>query len=694
VNKAVNIAFAGIRAGMIYEGERRFDLVVRLQKDLVHGVDAIRNLLIPIPGGIQVPLHELADVKVKEGPAQIQREDASRRIVVGFNVRGKDVQTVVDELKGRVEKEMSMADGYYITYGGSFKNLNEAKQRLAIAVPISLLLIFLLLYFAFGSFKQGLLVYTAIPLSAIGGVFALYTRGLPFSISAGVGFIALFGVSVLNGIVLISEFNRLKQKGMNDLYAIVLEGTILRLRPVLMTAFVAALGFLPMAISNGAGAEVQRPLATVVIGGLLLSTFLTLFVLPQLYVFFEKVKVKQVGPTATMLLLLFSGLGGTAPAQTLTLQQTLDSAFKNNLTIKQNRLNADAKKELIKSSIALPQSVFAVDAGQVNSAYKDMKFSLTQNFRFPSVYRRDKLVKQNEWLLAKAGTALSEADVRKEVSRTFYTILLLNEKEKLLSRLDSQNLRYVALAEIKMNKGEISELDKVIAETQVSHIRTQLERLRADRDELLAHLAVITGIKSPIVPIGTIKAVAAGSASVDHPVLRVYKVQEQVAKSTVNSERAAFMPDLSIGYTNQSFRGVGPDNIDYYYNTRFHSVQLSLGIPIFTKGVRSKISAAKLQSDRMVAERELQEAVLQNRKQFLDIQVERYGRLLAFFESSRLPAALRLQDAAGKQLIAGEINFMQWVLLLGQAAQVQTDYIDVLELYNSTIIELNYINAN
>ena len=694
VNKAVNIAFAGIRAGMIYEGERRFDLVVRLQKDLVHGVDAIRNLLIPIPGGIQVPLHELAEVKVKEGPAQIQREDASRRIVVGFNVRGKDVQTVVDELKSRVEREMSMADGYYVTYGGSFKNLNEAKQRLAIAVPVSLLLIFLLLYFAFGSIKHGLLIYTAIPLSAIGGVFALYLRGLPFSISAGVGFIALFGVSVLNGIVLISEFNRLKQKGMTNLFEIVLEGTIIRLRPVLMTAFVAALGFLPMAVSNGAGAEVQRPLATVVIGGLLLSTFLTLFVLPQLYVFFDRVKVKKVGPSITTVLLILMGMAFHAPAQTMTLQQTLDSAFKNNLTIKQNRLNTDAKKELIQSAALLPQSVFAVDAGQVNSAYKDLKFSIAQNFRFPSVYSRDKLVKQNEWLLAKAGTALSEADVRREVCRTFYMIMLLYEKEKLLSRLDSQNQRYVTLAEIKMNKGEISELDRVIAETQVAHIRTQLERLRANRDELLAHLAVITGIKSPIVLTGNVKAILAGSASGEHPAVLIFKAQEQVAKSSISSERAAFMPDLSLGYTNQSFRGVGPDNINYYYNTRFHSVQLSLGIPIFTKGVRSKISAAKLQSDRVAAERELQETILWNRKQVLEIQAERFSRLLTFFESSRLPAAQRLQEAASKQLSAGEINYMQWVLLLGQAVQVQTDYLDVLELYNSTIIELNYINAN
>ncbi len=694
VNKAVNMAFAGVKAGMIYEGERRFDLVVRLQKDLVNGVDAVKNLLIPIPGGIQVPLHELADVQVKEGPSQIQREDASRRIVVGFNVRGRDVQSLVDELKIKVDQQLQLSNGYYLTYGGSFKNLIEAKQRLAIAVPISLLLIFLLLYFAFGSIKQGVLIYSAIPLSAIGGVFALYVRGLPFSISAGVGFIALFGVSVLNGIVLISEFNRLKQKGGYSLREIVTEGTLLRLRPVLMTAFVAALGFLPMAISNGAGAEVQRPLATVVIGGLLLSTLLTLFVLPQLYLFFDTWNVKLSVRASIVIVFLVIGANQPARAQVVTLQQVLDSANKNNLTLKHHRLQADAKKELIKSVVYLPPSVFGMEGGQVNSAYMDLKFSLAQNFRLPAVYNREKNVRENEWLLAKAGAELTQADVNREVRKTYFTLLLLIEREKLLSRLDSQNMRYLSLAEIRKTKGEISELDKVIAETQVAHIRTQLERIRADRDEWLAHLRLITGIKGEIQPTGTLRAELTTAASSEHPALRIYKMQEQLAKSSVRHEKAAFMPEFSLGYTNQSFRGVGPDNIDYYYNTRFHSVQFTMGLPLFTKAVRSKISAAKLQSDMAAVERELQETVLQNRKQFLEEQALRYARLLDFFENSRLPSAQRLQEAAGKQLQSGEINFMEWVLLLGQSVQVQTDYLDVLELYNSTLIELHYINGN
>jgi len=282
------MAFAGQIAGSLYEGERKFDVVVRMDNQQKKDITSIQNLLIPTSDGEQIPLSQLANVELKDSPNQIQREDTKRRIVVGFNIRGRDVQSIVEELQQKVNKDLKLSPGYSISYGGAFENLNEAKARLGVAVPISLVMIFLLLFFAFGSVKHSLLIYTAIPLSAIGGIYFLALRGMPFSISAGVGFIALFGVAVLNGIVLISEFNRLKKDGINNMSRIVLMGTRTRLRPVLMTAFVASLGFLPMAISNGAGAEVQRPLATVVIGGLMLATLLTLFVLPILYVLFEK----------------------------------------------------------------------------------------------------------------------------------------------------------------------------------------------------------------------------------------------------------------------------------------------------------------------------------------------------------------------------------------------------------------------
>ena len=287
VNMVINSAFAGYTAGNVYEGEKRFDLVIRMHKPERKSIDDIINLLIPLGNGNQIPLHQLASIESVNGPNQIQRENTKRRIVIGFNIRGRDVQSIVEELQKKVDGTIGFAPGYSITYGGAFENLNDAKARLAIAVPIALILIFILLYFAFSSVKLSMLIYSAIPLSAIGGVFFLSMRGMPFSISAGVGFIALFGVAVLNGIVLVAEFVRLQESGMKNLIRIVLMGTKIRLRPVLMTACVASLGFLPMALSNGSGAEVQRPLATVVIGGLFSATLLTLFVLPILFILFE-----------------------------------------------------------------------------------------------------------------------------------------------------------------------------------------------------------------------------------------------------------------------------------------------------------------------------------------------------------------------------------------------------------------------
>ena len=288
VNTVINTALAGQSSGWIYEGEKRFDLVVRLEENAKKDIEDIRNLFVTAASGERIPLDQLADISFKSGPNQIQRDDAKRRIIIGFNVRGRDVESIVTELQSKIEKEVKFESGYYPTYGGTFKNLQVATARLSIAVPVALLLIFLLLFFAFGSLRQGALIFTAIPLSAIGGIVALWIRGMPLSISAGIGFIALFGVAVLNGIVLLAEFNRLRSEGtLNSLKEIILEGTRSRLRPVLMTAAVASLGFLPMAISGSEGAEVQRPLATVVIGGLVSATFLTLVVLPCLYLVFE-----------------------------------------------------------------------------------------------------------------------------------------------------------------------------------------------------------------------------------------------------------------------------------------------------------------------------------------------------------------------------------------------------------------------
>ncbi|WP_431241186.1 efflux RND transporter permease subunit [Flavobacterium sp. P21] len=288
INQIIRSSFAGEVAGKIYDESKRFDVVVRMDENNRGDITDVSNLFIPLPNGQQVPLSQVASVEYEQGPVQVIREDGKRRITVGLNVRGRDIKSVVEEIQLKLDKSFQLPAGYYVTYGGQFENLIEASKRLSVALPIALGLILVLLYFTFKSAKQALLIFSAIPLSAIGGVFALSLRGMPFSISAGIGFIALFGIAVLNGIVLISYFNQLKTEGISDPFQRILIGTKTRLRPVLMTATVASLGFLPMALSTSGGAEVQKPLATVVIGGLISATLLTLIVLPILYLLLER----------------------------------------------------------------------------------------------------------------------------------------------------------------------------------------------------------------------------------------------------------------------------------------------------------------------------------------------------------------------------------------------------------------------
>jgi heavy metal efflux system protein len=288
VNDVIETALAGKESGVVFEGDRKFDIIVRYDDEYKRDLNSVKNILVAAPSGIKIPLSQLADIDVKEGPAEITRDNSKRRIVVQSNVRGRDIGSFVEELKSKVSANVQMPPGYIVEYGGQFKNLESASNRLLIAVPVALLFIFALLFVAFNSIKQGLLVFSGIPFAIVGGIIALLARGMPFSISAGVGFIALFGVAVLNGIVMIAYFNKLEEEGVTNIHDRIIKGTGARLRPILMTALVASLGFIPMAISQGAGAEVQRPLATVVVGGLISSTILTLIVLPVLYGIFYK----------------------------------------------------------------------------------------------------------------------------------------------------------------------------------------------------------------------------------------------------------------------------------------------------------------------------------------------------------------------------------------------------------------------
>jgi cobalt-zinc-cadmium resistance protein CzcA len=699
INRMINTAFAGQSTGLVYEDEKRFDLVVRMVGEQRKNITDVQNLLIPTPQGNQVPLNQLAEVEIKEGPNQIQREDAKRRIIIGFNVRGRDVQTIVTELQQKVEAQIKFPVGYYVTYGGAFENLNAAKQRLSIAVPVSLLLIFFMLYFAFSSVKHGLLIYSAIPLSAIGGIFALATRGMPFSISAGVGFIALFGVAVLNGIVLVAEFNRLKADGMKDLNLIVISGTKVRLRPVLMTALVASLGFMPMALSNGAGAEVQRPLATVVIGGLLIATFLTLYVLPILYILFETKlgrKKKRMIPTTTVLVFALLTLSFfNANAQTpITVQAAIDTALANNLLVKNERLKAEYQKQLIKSGVNLPQTTIVGEYGQINSAIFDNRFVINQNINFPSVYSNQKSVLREEWKSSMLNVAVKEADLKRHVSQVYYMMTYLQQKKKLLMQNDSLYGEFLKRANLRFAVGESNILEKATAETQRGQIALQLNQLNADLDLLQAQFQLLLNTNSPLVPQANdytdrLEAIDTATLS-QHPSIQLLEQKKLVSIKNTRLEKSRLLPDLLFAYNNMSMRGTGADNKLYDGSTRFQSGQFGIGIPLFYGSQRAKINASK--SIEKITETNYLAGLQQFNTEYQRAvtQYMTFSKSVDYYEQTGLKNAALISDSANKQFANGGINYLEWVMLTNQAISLRNDYLIAVNNLNESIIQLKY----
>ncbi len=694
VNRVVNTAFAGQAAGRVYEGEKRFDMVVRLAGTQRQRVEDVRNLLIPTAKGMQIPLNEVAKVEVTESANQVQRENSRRRIVVGFNVRGKDVQTVIEELQKKVGQQIKLPAGYYVTYGGSFENLQAARQRLAIAVPVSLLLIFLLLYLAFGSLRQGLLIYSAIPLAAVGGVGALALRGMPFSISAGVGFIALFGVAVLNGIVLMTEFNRLKKSGIEDIKQIALEGAKSRLRPVLMTAAVASLGFLPMALSHGAGAEVQRPLATVVIGGLITATFLTLFVLPVLYIRFQR-PVKMSLPSVTVLLVVALLSYNSANAQkVVSLQTAIDSAVHNNRLIANQRARAEYSQAMTHTAWSLPQTSVVGEYGHINSNYTDNKIGVSQGLSFPTVYVRQRSMLNAEWQAAKLNVEVKELELRKEVSSVYFEAVWLMQKLQLLNEADTMYAQFLQKATLRFQKGESNILEKATAENQKGQLEQQGALLVQDVTQALIRLKYLVNSEEDIIP-DTSAAIALqvqAPTTDEHPYLRYLKQNETVARKQVQLERSRLLPDINVGYYNQSIAGwqrIG--NSEQYFGTdhRFTYLQGGIGIPLLGGAQRSRLLAARVNSKIAENEKNMAAIELKNRREALTGQYKARMANLAYYRQTGLPNADIIIRTANTQFVNGDINYLQYVSLINQAIATRSAYYDAMADLNKVIIELN-----
>lgn len=706
VNTLVRAAFAGESAGLVYENERRFDLVVRLSDQGRNDIKHIEQLLLPTPTGIQIPLYQVAQISVKDGPNQIQREDAKRRIVVGFNVRGRDVESVVEELRARVNQQMRLKSGYYIHYGGQFENLQQAKDRLSIAVPIALLLIFLLLYFSFGSIRHSILIFSAIPLAAIGGVIALFLRDMPFSISAGIGFIALFGVAVLNGIVLIAEFNRLKAQPYTDIKLLVMEGTKIRLRPVLMTAAVASLGFLPMALSHGPGAEVQRPLATVVIGGLLTATMLTLFLLPILYVWMEgrtamRARMKPGAMTIGLIFMFTTGYAQTNYKQPITIDSLVQLVEHNNLSVKAARKQEEYWATLQSGTTELPKTQLGVEYGRFNSVFNDNRLFISQGLKLPAVYKTQKGLFQQQQILQQKATEIQLNELRR-MTRLYYVQLInFQERKNVLLSLDSLYERFRKAAALRLESGESNQLENTTASTMADQIRLQLNQLEFDQSVVEQQLMGLTSQPTRFAAryLKPVLSFEMGSLTPDQTPQLLHQQQlVDVALADGKVERAQLLPEFSLGYTNMSIVGYqtkdGVNDLYFGPGYRFHSVNFTMALPLFMKATRTRAKAFQVQAEQAQAQTDALKLTINYQYQALVTQLEKFRHQIRYFDET----GKRQGDALSRQAqIAynnGDIDFIQWTQLMNQSISIQLNYLDALQEYNNRIVELLYLTGN
>ncbi|GAB4044032.1 CusA/CzcA family heavy metal efflux RND transporter [Spirosoma litoris] len=693
LNRILKAAFAGETAGVVFEGEKRFDLVVRLDSMYRQDIDNIRQLYVDLPNGQQVPLDQLASIRYENAPMQISRDNARRRITIGINVRGRDVESLVGEMKAVLEKDVPLPAGYSYTYGGQFENLVKAKERLAVAVPLALVLIGLLLFFTFGSFGQAILIFTAIPLSAIGGVLALWLRGMPFSISAGVGFIALFGIAVLNGIVLISYFNQLEEEGVTNVVQRVKEGTAVRFRPVIMTAAVASLGFLPMALSSSAGAEVQKPLATVVIGGLVSATLLTLIVLPVLYSLVPSRRKGAIQPTDEErhnptvahciggIFVLAFGTLSVSQAQPLTIDKAIEQGLRLNGGLQATAMEVNVGQRLQKTAWDIPRTTVDYQRGQIQSYPIDHSLTIMQSMAMPSVYGAQKRLYQAQQGIAERQVAVSRTELVRQIRLAFYQLRIDYERIKLLQAQDSLYRRAAHAAAVRYRTGATNQLESVTAETRQRDIQNRLAVLQTDISVGRQTLAILLQ-QTDLVSIDTTGSLKAGSPQTPptleaNPQLAVLRQQVETTRRQVDLEKQRFWPDFRVGYLSQSIERQGG----------FGVYQVGLSLPLIMAPLRARLDIARMQGQ--IADRQLnyQHHRLQGE---LSIRGQQYAQslnTLAYYENSALPQANLILRTAERSYLSGDIEYLEFVQSTTQAWQIREQYLDAISQYNQSLIE-------
>ncbi|WBL25304.1 CusA/CzcA family heavy metal efflux RND transporter [Zunongwangia sp. HGR-M22] len=694
VNQMIETAFAGSKAGVVFEGERKFDLVVRLEEENRQNISNIEQLYINLPDGSSVPLSELATISYQPGPMQISRDNTNRRTYVGINIRDRDVKSVVHDIQNKLDAELELPAGYFVRYGGAFENLERASERLKIVVPIALLLIFILIYFALKSFKQTLMIYMAIPLAAIGGIISLWLRGMPFSISAGVGFIVLFGVAVLNGLVLISSLNELKEDGETNLKQRISRGTKRRIRPILLTALTDVLGFLPMAISSSAGAEVQRPLATVVIGGLITSTLLTLFVLPILYKWVEeggfnfKINSRKLAGAGFVVLMVLPNFSNAQEIELLpevTMHQAVEIGLENYPLLKNKQLEVKKEEALKKNAWDFGKTTIFTAGEELdngNGVYTRIGFS-QQNINVFGIASALKLQKE-KLKLAENQLNLSKIEVATKIRKLWGEAYVAKRKFELYKELDSIYGKFNDAVNLRYEVEEISELEKLNAQNKVNQILVKARQSKVTYINTLSELNLWLGESQDVTVTSSLLMESIENSfegkSSRHPYLDAAEQQKQVAEANFKKEKSNFLPTLNLQYGQQEVEG--EDGYVMY--------QAGISIPFLSGKSYGNTKAAKIDAE--IANRAsnfAKQEFLMQRKQALQ-KYQSWKISWEYYEQEALLIAEKQRKGTIIAYNEGALDYVAFIQNLEEALQTELDAIDAAREYVLAYAEMKF----
>jgi cobalt-zinc-cadmium resistance protein CzcA len=701
LNSLIQTAFAGGKAGVIFEGEKRFDLVVRLQSEDRKSIENIKNLYVSLASGSQVPLKEVAEISYQPGPMQISRDNTNRRTYVGVNIRNRDVKSVVQDIQVKLDEQLELPPGYYIRYGGAFENFERASNRLKIVVPIALLLIFILIYFALKSFRQTTMIYIAIPLAAIGGIYSLWLRDMPFSISAGVGFIVLFGVAVLNGLVLISSFNELKEEGITNVNQRINWGTKRRIRPILLTALTDILGFLPMALSNSAGAEVQRPLATVVIGGLLTSTLLTLFILPILYRWVENRKEKNMfnknmiaGATVTLLLFLVpNNLQAQENMQELpeiSQKKAVELALKNYPLLKKEKLKIYKEQALRKSAWDLGQTnIFTAgeEIGDTGGIYTSLGLR-QQGIDLFGILPKKKLA-NSRIVLAEEAYNLSQLQVSLEVKKAWSKAFSAKRKYQLFKKLDSVYNQMEKTVSLRFEVEAISRLEMLTAKNRINEIQIEKQQAQNDYQISLQKLNLWLGSKKEFsVPNEFDPEIISENKLKkeieNHPLLQIPKEKIAVAKARYSAKKADFLPNFNLQYGFQKLNGT----------TGFYSYQAGISIPILSGAAYGEANAAKIEKEMAMETATFQKDQVNSNYAIALQNYKKWKTSWSFYKDQVLPLLKEQRQGSLLAFREGAIEYVAFIQNLENTVQSEMKAVEAYKNFQLALAEIQFYLNN